>query len=119
MSLTLRILLIVGSILVSIECLRKCLKSQLRVNETIRWVSGCAVLILMSIFSDAVSWISNKLGFISASNFVFFALIFFLLIQAFTYSIKISELNEKIKETNHYIALKEKKKKKDDGRDND
>ncbi len=40
-------------------------------------------------------------------NFVFIVVIGFLLIQAFIDNIKISTLNEKIKDLNHYIALKE------------
>ena len=34
-------------------------------------------------------------------------MIVFLLIEAFTHNIRISILNEKIKDLNHYIALKE------------
>ena len=71
------------------------------------WMVGCLILILMSIFSNVVEWISVKLGFIAPVNFVFLTMIGFLLIQMFIYNIRISELNEKIKDLNHYIALKE------------
>ena len=68
---------------------------------------GSFVLILMSIFSNAVGWLSNKLGFMAPVNFVFFMIMVFLLIQVFVDNIRLSELNEKIKNLNHYIALKE------------
>ena len=61
----------------------------------------------MSIFSNAVGWLSNKLGFMAPVNFVFFMIMVFLLIQVFVDNIRLSELNEKIKNLNHYIALKE------------
>ena len=65
----------------------------------------------MSIFSNVVEWISNLLGFVSPVNFVFLVMIAFLLIQVFIDNIHITELNEKIKDLDHYIALKEHKDK--------
>ena len=68
---------------------------------------GSIILILMSIFYGGVEWISNKLGFMAPVNFVFLVVMVFLLIQTFINNIRISILNEKIKELDHYIALKE------------
>ena len=68
---------------------------------------GSVILILMSIFYSGVEWVSNKLGFIAPVNFVFLVVMVFLLIQTFINNIRISALNEKIKELDHYIALKE------------
>lgn len=111
MSITLRIILIVGSVFALIMCFRKCAQAKLKINESIGWIVGCLILILMSIFSNAVMWISEKLGFIAPVNFVFFVFIIFLLIQVFNLHMKNSELNEKLKNTNHYIALREKEEK--------
>jgi len=112
MELTLRILLIIGSICFFLFTLIKLKQSKLKVEDSIIWIIGSLLLILASIFVDAVSWISNKLGFISTSNFVFVVIILFLLIIDFGYSLKFSILNEKIKNLNHYIALKEYEEKK-------
>ena len=68
---------------------------------------GSIILIFMSIFYNVVEWISIKLGFIAPVNFVFLVVIFFLLIQTFIDNIRISSLNEKIKDLDHYIAIKE------------
>ena len=81
-------------------------------ENSVVWMIGSILLILMSIFSNAVEWISEKLGFMAPVNFVFLVLIGFLLIQTFISNIKIAMLNEKIKDLNHYIALKEKGEKK-------
>ena len=62
----------------------------------------------MSIFSNVVTWVSEQLGFMAPVNFVFFVMIVFLLVEAFTHNMTVSLLNEKIKNLNHYIALKEK-----------
>lgn len=107
MSVILRVILIVSSILSFILCIKKIKQAKLAVENSIVWLSGSIILILMSIFSEFITWISSKLGFISPANFVFMSVIAFLLIAVYTNSLKLAELNEKIKNLNHYIALKE------------
>ena len=65
----------------------------------------------MSIFPNVVVLISEKLGFVAPVNFIFFVMIAFLLMQTFIDNIHITSLNEKIKDLDHYIALKEKEEK--------
>lgn len=112
MEVTLRVVLIVGSICFFLFTLRKIKQSKLKIEDSIIWIIGSILLILASIFVDAVSWISSKLGFMSTSNCVFAIIILFLLVINFGYSLKFSILNEKIKNLNHYIALKEYEEKK-------
>lgn len=112
MSYLLRYLLIIGSIFSLVLCFKKIEQSKLKVNDSIGWVIGCIILILMSLFSNVVEWISNKIGFIAPVNFIFFTFIVFLLIQVFSYKIKIAELNEKLKNIDHYLALKEEEERK-------
>ena len=112
MSVTLRVVLIVCSFIAFFLCIARVKQSKLKIANSIVWMIGSIILILMSIFSNAVLWIANKLGFEAASNCVFFILITFLLIQSFINNMNITELSEKIKELNHYIALKEKEENK-------
>lgn len=107
MSYTLRYILIIGSIFALFVCFKKIEQSKLKINDSIGWIVGCIILILISVFSNIVEWISNKLGFIAPVNFVFLIFIVLLIIQIFTYKIKISEINEKIKNLDHYLALKD------------
>ena len=107
MTITLRIILIICSLIAFVLCIKKIKQSKLKVTNSVIWMIGSIILILMSIFLGAVEWISNKLGFMAPVNFVFLVVIGFLLIQNFIHNIRISELNEKIKDLNHYIALKE------------
>lgn len=107
MSITLRVILLISSVISFILCVRRIKQAKLKVENSIIWMVGSFVLILMSIFSNAVGWLSNKLGFMAPVNFVFFMIMVFLLIQVFVDNIRLSELNEKIKNLNHYIALKE------------
>lgn len=107
MTVTLRIILIITSLFSSFLCVTKIKQSKLKVENSVSWMVGSIILILMSIFYKGVEWIATKLGFIAPVNFVFFVVMIFLLIQVYIDNIRISALNEKIKELNHYIALKE------------
>ena len=111
MSLTLRVLLIISSFIAFYLCITKIKKSQLKIENSVTWMFGCIILILISIFPNIVIWISGKLGFVAPVNFMFLVIIAFLLIQTFIDNIHITSLNEKIKELDHYIALKEKEEK--------
>ena len=101
MSITLRIILILSSILSFILCIKRIKQSKLKVTNSMIWMLGSLILILMSIFSEGVEWIAIKLGFIAPVNLAF------LLIEVFINNVRITQLNEKIKELAHCIALKE------------
>ncbi len=115
MSITLRILLIVCSVISFILCVKKIKKSELKIENSVIWFFGSILLILMSVFSDAVTWVSSALGFEAPVNFVWMCAIGFLLIEVFLDNIRISNLNEKIKNLNHYIAMKENEEKQKKG----
>ena len=89
MSVTLRIILIVCSIFSFIFCVRRIKQSKLKVTNSVVWMLGSLMLILMSLLSGVVEWLSEKLGFIAPVNFVFFIMIAFLLIQSFIDNIRI------------------------------
>ncbi len=112
MTLTLRVILIACSIMSLILCIKKIRESKMKIENSIVWIIGSIVLIVMSVFYGIPEWIAEKFGFVSPSNFVFLAVIAFLLVQTFIDNIHITELNEKIKNINHYIALKEHDEKK-------
>jgi len=114
MTITLRILLIICSSLAFIFCIKKIKKSELKVVDSIVWIIGSVILVLMSIFSSVVEWLALKLGFLSPVSFVFFIFISILLVKTFTSDIKIAILNEKVKNLNHYIAIKENEEKRGD-----
>lgn len=115
MSIVLRILLIICSVISFILCVRKIKKSELKIENSIIWLLGSILLILMSIFSGAVTWVSSILGFEAPVNFVFLCVIGFLLIEVFLDNIRISKLDEKVKDLNHYIAIKENEEKQKKG----
>ena len=98
MSVTLRVILIISSFIAFYLCITKIKKSQLKIENSVTWMLGCIILILMSIFPNVVVWISEKLGFVAPVNFIFLVMIAFLLMQIFIDNIHITSLNEKIKD---------------------
>lgn len=108
MTLTLQIVLLIASIINFIFVITKIRKSQLNIQDAVIWILLSLLLIIMSLCLPFISNIAHMLGFIGTSNFVFSLLLFFLIVIVFGQSVKISMLNEKIKNLNHYIALKEK-----------
>ena len=110
MSITLRIILIASSIISFLLCIKRIKQAKLKVENSILWMCGSFVLILMAIFDKAIAWIAAKLGFMATVNFVYLIVIAFLLAQVFIDNLRIAELNEKVKNLDHYIALENNKK---------
>ncbi len=107
MSITLRVILIVCSIISCILCIKKIKQAKLKVENAIVWMLGSFLLIFMSIFLGVVEWCATGLGFEAPVNFVFVIIIAFLLIEVYLNNLKITELNEKIKDLAHHIAINE------------
>lgn len=96
MSLTLRILLIVFSILVMIFVLRKIRKTDFVIEDSFFWIIFCLVLLVMSIFPNLCYLVSDLLGFESPSNFIFLVVIFLLLAKVFLLTVKVSKMQMKL-----------------------
>lgn len=96
MSLTLRIVIIIASLVMAIFVLRKIRKSQFIIGDTLYWLCFCIVLIIMGVFPSIVTWIARVVGVQSAANLVFASIIFFLILKIFLLSVKISNLETKL-----------------------
>ena len=109
----LRVLLIIGSVFALVLCIRKIRHAKFKNSNAIIWVSGCILLVFMSCFPNIIVSIASKIGFISPANLVFMIVITFLLIQVMLDNVSINELNNKVKDLDHYIALMEHKDEED------
>lgn len=108
MSITLRVLLIVFSLLYFGYTIYQIRKSTLNIEDAIFPIIFSLICVFMSIFTKFVTVISQKLGFISVTNFVIVFLVFILSLYNLKLLTKFSKLNEKVKNINHEIALREK-----------
>lgn len=98
---------IITSIFTFIFIVLKIRKNGLNIDDSIIWILWAIVLLVISIFPILPTIISEKLGFMSTSNFIFSVFIFFLYILLFVQSIQISKLKDKQKELIQKISLRE------------
>lgn len=96
MHLGLIITLIVASVITAIFVLRKIRKSQFKIGDSLYWLLFCLMLLVMSVFPSAVSFVSKLIGFESPSNFIFVAIIFLLLVKIFLLDVRVAKTEDKL-----------------------
>ena len=99
------IVLIAASLITAIFVVRKIRKSQFKIGDTLYWLVFCLFLLLMSIFPKAVSWVSDLIGFEAASNFIFVAIIFLLLVKIFLLDARVSKNEDKLTKLSQRYAI--------------
>lgn len=105
MTTVLRIVLILMSLLVLVVMLRKIRQSKAKIEDSMFWVFFALLLVVFSVFPQAAGWLSRLVGTMSTSNFIFLLMIFLLLVKSFSLSMRISELETKVKELVQRIAI--------------
>lgn len=110
MSIYLRIILVVISMLSMLNILKRVRKSKLQIEYSIFWIVFSILLILVAIFPQPMFTLAQILGIQSPANIVFLFVIFILLIKLFNMTIEVSQLQYKQQELVQKIALDENKK---------
>lgn len=108
-SLPIRILLILGSLLTAMFILRRVRYAKVQIEDSLFWLFCSAFLLFLSIFPEITTWIARRLGFMSEINVVYLSMIFLLLIKQFYMSVRISQMDSKLKSLTQKIALNEEK----------
>lgn len=106
-----RIILIVVSLFTLIGVIRKIRNAKVQIESSLFWIVFSSLLLILSIFPQIAEFAADLLGMYSTVNFIFLFVIFILLVHQFTNSIKISQLENKIKELTQEIAVRELRKK--------
>ena len=96
MSIPLRVMLIVVSVLTGFYIRSKLRKSQMQIADVLFWLLFASVLIVMSVFPEGVAWFTELVGVQSPVNFVFLVVIFLLIVRCFSLSVKVSSLEAKL-----------------------
>jgi hypothetical protein len=107
MAISLRIILIVVSLITCIYIARKLKKSQIQLMDTVFWIIVAFVFVIMALFPQLVNCISGLMGFMASVNFVFLVMIFLVLIRCFLLSIRVSQLEDKVRNLVEEIAIRE------------
>lgn len=103
--LALRIILIVAAIGLIVFLLHSIRKSKMSIEDALFWTGFSLLILLMSIFPEIPSFLSDTIGFMSPVNFVFLFFIFVLIIRDFLSNRRISQLENRVKELTQQIAL--------------
>ncbi len=106
MTVTLRIFLIIASLLTVIWILRKIRKMKVKMEDAIFWLIFSALIIILAIFPEISYWLKKILGIESPENLVFLFVICLLLEKIFTLSIITSQLKEKVSILSAEVALR-------------
>ena len=105
MTTVLRGVLIIVSLLVFFVMMKKIRQAKVKIEDSMFWVLFALLLVVFSIFPGAADWLSDLVGTMSTANFIFMLMIFLLLIKNFAMSLRISQLETKVKELVQRIAL--------------
>ena len=105
MTTVLRGVLILMSLLVLVIMVRKIRQSRAKIEDSMFWVFFALLLVVFSIFPQAANLLSDLVGTMSTANFIFLLMIFLLLVKCFSMSMRISQLETKLKELVQRIAL--------------
>lgn len=108
MTIALRSVLIIASILMLIYMIRKVRKSKVQIEKTVFWIVFGIFIIIISIFPQIIYWVAKLLGIQSPANLVWVTVIFVLLVKQFMTTLEVSQLETKVKELVEEIALKDK-----------
>ena len=105
MSIFIRILLVVGAIVLLAFMLRKIRLAKLKIEYTVFWIGFSCILVIMGVFPQIMSAISEFLGFKSTVNMVYLIVIFVLIVKLFYNTIQISALENKVDSLAQQIAI--------------
>lgn len=108
MSIMLRVLLIIVSVISLLYIIYRIRNSKMQIEYALFWILFAALMIVLAVFPDIVFWITVKMGMISASNVVFLFIIIILLIKVFMMTIQLCTLENKFKDLVQQIAIDEK-----------
>ena len=104
-----RACLILGSLVTAGYILFRVRAAKVQIEDTIYWLLFSAVLLVLALFPGIAYWAAGLLGFVSPINFVYIVIIFLLLARQFFLSIRISQLDSKVRILTERVALNEEK----------
>lgn len=106
MSVTLRILLLLGAVITVVWILRKIRKLKVKMEDAIFWLAFSLVLLVFAAFPQIAFWLSRVMGIESPANLVFLMIICLLLEKIFTLSMITSQLEDKVSVLSAEVALR-------------
>ena len=110
MSMAMRVLLILGSLLTALYVLQRVRKSRMRTEDSVFWLFFSLILVIMGLLPDVMTGLARLIGVMSAANLVFLIVIFLLIIKLFLMDQRISSLQRQVTDTAQALAINEREK---------
>ena len=108
MTVTLRIILILASLLCFTWIVMNIRKAKVRIEDSVFWICFSAFLVLLSIFPQLIDWGARVTGIQSSQNFLFLAILFILIVKLFRMTLRLSQLDSKLQRLVQSLAIVEK-----------
>lgn len=108
-----RVCLIIGSLITAGYILRRVRHAKVQIEDTIFWLFFSAILLILALFPTLAYRVAYLVGFQSPINFVYIVIIFLLLAKQFFMSIRLSQLDSKVRILTERVALNEEKVERD------
>ncbi len=105
MSIMLRIVLLIVSILTMLYIISRIRKSKMKIETSLFWIFFSLLCVIFAAFPNIAGFFSKVIGINSPVNFLFLFFIFLLLIKEFSMSIKISRLEHSLSELAQKTAI--------------
>ena len=99
----------VGSLITDAYVARGVGHAKVKIEDTIFWLLFSAALLVLAFFPGISYWASTLLGFQSPINFVYVVIIFLLLAKLFLLSIRVSQLDSRLRILTEQVALNQEK----------
>lgn len=96
MTITLRIVLMIVSLLNCVWTLSSIRKARIKIESSIFWIIFSIVLLVISFVPELVEFGADLLGVQSPSNFIFLVIIFLLILKLFRLTMYLSQLEKKV-----------------------
>lgn len=106
MSISLRVLCVLGSVITFYVVTSNIRHRKLRMDDSIFWAVLSAALLIIALFPSIASFFATVLGFQAPSNLVFLAVIAILLVKLFSLSAEVSTLKNRVNQLVQEEALK-------------
>ena len=107
MSLTFRFLLVIAAVYAFYFVMHNIKKTRLQIVDSLFWFFFSLMLLLLAVFPGITFFFSRILGIESPANLIFLFMVAILLHRVFVQALRISQLDNKIKELTQNMALYE------------
>ena len=123
MPTSLRVLLIIASIITTVFIAARIRNSRLRLLDGFIWFLMSLILLIISIFPQIIYWLCRIMGIASPVNLVFLVIIFLLFMICFYSTVRISALEARLAGLAQEVAIRDERflhlKTADDKRENE